>query len=483
MTTAVVLPGIFGTELLIPAQGARPAKQIWFFTGMSASEVVTHLLTVDDLAVGKLLGSIGGCLQEAYDPLFEFLDPLAEASGGGLRIMPVPYDWRRDIRHSADVLADTLRAIGDDRIVVLGHSMGGLVARCVLEDARFRRMPFMSRITDFVSLAVPHLGAPLALYRVLGLDGLPCGFMPAHQFKRLSSQPAKYPGGHQLLPAPSFNCFDHPSGTVIDLYGDPAFKEGAVGAAGLQSARDLHRILEPYNRPPNVRYHVIAGQRQPTISRISVDARMSILPALHDDEGDGTVPLWSAMPAHRPAQTRMPVIADHIGILGSREVHQFLREVLTGDHELRQPSRNRAMAPPPAAAAARAASAAAAPGVQVFPAWRFVPPSTSLPVMLSAVGSPLVVKGSLSVEGRPVPGARKRSGAPAKVAVQSGGPVSSFSTSVQLPGKPGAYRLVFRPARGSGVAVVNADVTVIDLDPVRTERRRKVIDRARVRKR
>ncbi|MEA5360988.1 hypothetical protein VA596_15690 [Amycolatopsis sp., V23-08] len=46
-------------------------------------------------------------------------------------------------------------------IVLIGHSMGGLVARSALYQAEERRAPWLSRVTRLVCLGTPHSGAPL----------------------------------------------------------------------------------------------------------------------------------------------------------------------------------------------------------------------------------------------------------------------------------------------------------------------------------
>jgi pimeloyl-ACP methyl ester carboxylesterase len=46
-------------------------------------------------------------------------------------------------------------------IVLIGHSMGGLVARSALHQAQAQATPWISRVTRLVCLGTPHTGAPL----------------------------------------------------------------------------------------------------------------------------------------------------------------------------------------------------------------------------------------------------------------------------------------------------------------------------------
>lgn len=48
-----------------------------------------------------------------------------------------------------------------ERLVVIGHSMGGLVARSACHQARLARQPWLRRLDSLVCLGSPHCGAPL----------------------------------------------------------------------------------------------------------------------------------------------------------------------------------------------------------------------------------------------------------------------------------------------------------------------------------
>jgi pimeloyl-ACP methyl ester carboxylesterase len=48
-----------------------------------------------------------------------------------------------------------------DEIVLVGHSMGGLVARSALHQAQAQALPWVSKVTRLVCLGTPHTGAPL----------------------------------------------------------------------------------------------------------------------------------------------------------------------------------------------------------------------------------------------------------------------------------------------------------------------------------
>jgi pimeloyl-ACP methyl ester carboxylesterase len=67
-------------------------------------------------------------------------------------------------RSLADLLADAFEAwpVPVEEIAIVGHSMGGLVARSACHQASEEGAAWVSRVRHVVSLGTPHMGAPLA---------------------------------------------------------------------------------------------------------------------------------------------------------------------------------------------------------------------------------------------------------------------------------------------------------------------------------
>lgn len=80
----------------------------------------------------------------------------------------VRYNSGRHISHNGRSLADLLEAVTaawpvePEQIVLVGHSMGGLVARSACHQAEQDGQAWVRRVRHVVSLGTPHLGAPLA---------------------------------------------------------------------------------------------------------------------------------------------------------------------------------------------------------------------------------------------------------------------------------------------------------------------------------
>jgi pimeloyl-ACP methyl ester carboxylesterase len=77
------------------------------------------------------------------------------------------YNTGRHVSDNGRELVDVLSALVErwptevTEIVLIGHSMGGLVARSALHQAEERAVPWVSKVTRLVCLGTPHTGAPL----------------------------------------------------------------------------------------------------------------------------------------------------------------------------------------------------------------------------------------------------------------------------------------------------------------------------------
>jgi pimeloyl-ACP methyl ester carboxylesterase len=111
---------------------------------------------------------------------------LGEALAAPLGLSPVwlHYNTGLPIARNGAELAAQLEAFADrPRLVLVGHSMGGLVARSALEQAGERRWP--ARVSDLVCLGSPHGGAPLERIGH-GVDQLLAALPYAAPFTKLS---------------------------------------------------------------------------------------------------------------------------------------------------------------------------------------------------------------------------------------------------------------------------------------------------------
>jgi pimeloyl-ACP methyl ester carboxylesterase len=272
---------------------------------------------------------------------------LAETLCRGLGLVPgrsyfeLPYDWRRDIRVAARLLARRAhewlvrwrRTSGNDaaRLVLVAHSMGGLVARAFLELQDGWRST-----RALVTFGTPFRGAPSALDALCnGSRKGPLGLVDLTALARSCTSV------HQLLPL--YPVVDAGKGrlvrvTEVDL---PNLKPSRA-VRGLAFHEELRRAVESHRRSSRYRergcaiYPVVGlGQSTPQSARL-VDGRVEMLPTFRgeDHSGDGTVPRASATPLekghegramyagtrHASLQSAAATLTHVVGLLGGFEI-------------------------------------------------------------------------------------------------------------------------------------------------------------------
>jgi pimeloyl-ACP methyl ester carboxylesterase len=354
----VVVPGIMGSGLL-RADGTR----VWLNLGNAMGQ---HRLDLpfklplrdatDDLRPGSLLGidhfmpRLFG-FTEYYD-LLELLEgagfrPSAKTAGEGLIHHVFSYDWRRDLVESAGRLEETLDALAevrgepDLRVNLVGHSMGGLVARYYLRygSAEPREGAPVTwagarRIRNLILVATPNAGG------IHALEAMLYGARVGLSYTTLaSSVVSRMPSVYQLMPprgAPAL--LDHQAQPLdLDLHDVETWKRLGWGPYGpapmrrlmggadpahvkeyetflpevLGRAAAFHRALsvEP-DTPSPVKVVVLGGDCMPTVARCLVPERPGMPPRFEpvtraeadgmSEAGDGRVTRASVLGSHLP---------------------------------------------------------------------------------------------------------------------------------------------------------------------------------------
>ncbi|MGY1727824.1 hypothetical protein ACI79J_12720 [Geodermatophilus sp. SYSU D01062] len=219
----------------------------------------------------------------------------------GRTFLEFPYDWRRDNRVSARKLAavalpalrEQRRSNPDAKLVLIGHSMGGLVARYFLEcldgwkDTRL-----------LITFGTPYRGSLNAL------DFLANGFRKkAGPFTvaDLSRLMRSFTSVYQLLPI--YPCIDAGTGILTRVAETQRLPSGVDVARAHQAEHMFHRAIESAvaQREQEQPYlvHPIVGLSQPTLQSAHLrDGRLTMLRTYEgeDLDGDGTVPRVSATP-------------------------------------------------------------------------------------------------------------------------------------------------------------------------------------------
>lgn len=240
----------------------------------------------------------------------------------GFRAQFHAFDWRADLDKLARALHRSIERSGESEVYVVGHSMGGLVARLALAHDKGRR------IERLVQLGAPNEGsfAPVqALRAVYPTVRKIAALDRSHTAEELArSVFHTLPGLYQMLPAalsPSDTDFFDPAAWPDDeLVPDPAM---------------LARARKVRARMPDAddRCRVIAGFGQETITA-AVPGAAGFEYTIRND-GDGTVPLsraqwrnteaWFALENHGALTQNNKVLAAVAEILKSGDTQQLPR--------------------------------------------------------------------------------------------------------------------------------------------------------------
>lgn len=344
----VILPGIMGSAL------QKDGQDVWAF---STGALFRGLLSLggsikdlelagddpeaDDLGDGvvatRLLPDLhlipGFWRIDGYGRIVDTIRERFEVTPGE-NLFEFPYDWRRDNRVAARKLRrqshDWLRrwressGNPDAKLVLLAHSMGGLVSRAFLEledgwrDTR-----------ALVTFGTPYRGS------VNALDFLANGFkkrIGPFKLIDLTGLLRSLTSVYQLLP--TYRCYDPGDGELVRV-GETT---GIPGVDPERAAQALafHRSIEQAAGEGG-RYvvHPVVGIDQPTL----LSARLSggrVVPlrslAGEDTRGDGTVPRGSSYPQEWESADRGMFSGEvHASLQNEKGVLDHVRGILTAD--------------------------------------------------------------------------------------------------------------------------------------------------------
>jgi len=340
----VVVPGIGGSVLVGPDE-----LTIWDVTagGIVGNVVDSANLAIDrDLAPMRLVDSLTVLKPWLVIPGYDRLTHLLRTKfGAGLRVadyiecdragipadvdvLRVPYDFRRSVAESAEVLGRAVAAaVGGSgrRVIVVAHSLGGLVGRYWMGACGG-----WHHTRALITLSTPHRGAPRALDWLFngagaGLLRLPGATRVLREwpstYELLPQYPAVLAGGGEPVEVTTL------SAQLVRPFGSPG-----AGAEVLRRARAAAAVHEDLNRgwagiPEQVRRHcwpyfgrghatpneAVVENGRVRVSKIDPQWRRNV-----GWRGDGTVPAICAIPAELSEIPDVAqAVADTHGAMGS----------------------------------------------------------------------------------------------------------------------------------------------------------------------
>ena len=267
--------------------------------GVTAARLIEDLHTVPGLVEHAGYGPITRRIPEYFDMTVGSI----HAPRDDANFYAFPYDWRRDNRVSARKLGRFVETqlpkwrawsgARDAQVILIGHSMGGLVSRYYVE-----ALGGWKHCRALITIGSPHRGALGAL------DTLSNGFKKlAWDFSGLVRS---FTSIHQLLPIYPAVRVDGGWVRPADTDGIPRVDRARAAAARETFHEAIRRARESHLNEPGYRQLLIpwVGTRQDTsqsaevvngVLRLSYAPPAGLAPALAD--GDGTVPRVSTTPS------------------------------------------------------------------------------------------------------------------------------------------------------------------------------------------
>lgn len=317
----VLLPGITGSVL------KKNDKVVW---GYSSISIVSALITqggslardlamahddpaADDLGDGIVADALMPDLHllpgfwkiDGYSKCVESIKASFEVAEGE-NFFQFPYDWRRDNRVAARKLAraahDWLMAWrqksgnANAKLILIGHSMGGLVSRYFLECLEGWQVT-----KALLTFGTPYRGSLNAL------DGLANGLHLGPL--DLSTLARQLTAIYQLLPV--FECYDNGDGTLLrvgETSGIPNVDPTKAAAAlafhrEIETAVVSNQSLPQYQREGYQIYPMVGVAQQTNLSAQLSGDKVEFLQTYKGKAigGDGIVPRFSAIPIEQSA--------------------------------------------------------------------------------------------------------------------------------------------------------------------------------------
>jgi pimeloyl-ACP methyl ester carboxylesterase len=319
-----VLPGIMGSKLGISRE--HGTHVVWLHPTTIANGGILDLAFPRE---SKLIAS--GVMLPGYLKLKLMLEI------AGFRPIFFPFDWRCDLFDLGQALLDRIIANNHRDVLVVAHSMGGVVARAALA------LDASNRIEKLVQLGAPNAGsfAPVQALRAVYPTVRKIASLDHHHSAEELAREVflSLPGLYQMLPSPQPNERD-----LFDVGSWPE-DELAPSRTLLHAAKARRSQLAVADD----RCMLIAGVTQETITQARVVDNQFEYTIARD--GDGTVPLtlaqwpnaqtWYANETHGGLTNNDAVLAAIIDLLKSSSTQRLPNDAPSRDRSMLRTTNDR----------------------------------------------------------------------------------------------------------------------------------------------
>jgi triacylglycerol lipase len=185
-----------------------------------------------------------------FDHLHYFKNIRTHLTEAGFVIRHSNVDWAGSLRKRAAELKQEVRKTLEqhraEKVHIIGHSMGGLDARCMLFD--FRKEAFHEKVASLTTISTPHHGSPFATFLVENFG---------------------------------------------DKIGDFGMSLSGLKDLTPESAKQFNQELEPFEKSCGVKFQTYAGQQDPLYIFTPLKISWGIINKI-EGPNDGLVSVTSA---------------------------------------------------------------------------------------------------------------------------------------------------------------------------------------------
>ncbi len=266
-----VLPGIMGSQLGFVRGEKRPNDILWLDPIDIAFGRLTEL-RLDGHSRVVPLGAMN----------YSYLKLTLSLRKAGYDAVLLDYDWRRDVALLGTKLAERIAADGQQDVALVGHSMGGLVARAALMHNAGKQ------VSQLIMLGTPNGGSLAAVQALRGTYSVVRKIAMIdlrHDAEFLAREVfSSFPGLHELLPA-------NRSVSDLDLFDPAAWPSTGPGPdiPLLRAAAGLEQRMAP----ADARFTMVVGCNRTTATGVALkhDNGSGEFEYEYSLQGDGTVPI------------------------------------------------------------------------------------------------------------------------------------------------------------------------------------------------
>lgn len=263
--------------------------------------------------------------RKEYSRLVEFLNKNLRIPKK--RIKTFGYDWRKSISLASQQLKDRIEdwrkgEFGGDKCAIIGHSLGGLVARYYIENLKGGK-----HVQQLFLLGTPNTGM-IENFQAL-IEGKSSFSMLNFSEEDIRQMSRSFETIYEILPRdPSQQLFMDGKGTGIQPFTDKRWVSSADSATFSPMLNRAWKVLKKIPSISSVPTTVIYSDGLPTVTRATFNGRK--IKFTESLAGDGTVPSISAVAVSGKKVMCWPVpFAEHYRLYAHTEAKKILRRGLT----------------------------------------------------------------------------------------------------------------------------------------------------------